>query len=127
MSIELGLKGRTETVVTEQNTASAVGSGAVAVFGTPFMIALMEGSAVDAITPALEPGQASVGTHINVSHEAATPIGMKVWCEAELIEIDRKRLVFQVTAYDEKGIIGRGTHERFVINPEQFLKKSESK
>ena len=127
MSVELGLKGRAETVVSQQNTASAVGSGAVEVFGTPFMIALMEGAAANAVLSALEPGQATVGTHINVSHDAATPIGMKVWAEAEVIEIDRKHLIFQVIAYDEKGVIGKGTHDRFIINTEKFLAKSQTK
>lgn len=125
MSIELGLKGREETVVTEKNTAAAVGSGAVEVFGTPFMVALMEGAAVNAVKDHLDPGQGTVGTHISTSHESATPLGMKVWAEAVLSEIDRKRLTFTVTAYDEKGIIGRGTHERFVINTEKFLSKSK--
>lgn len=127
MSIEIGLKGRAETVVTEQNTAAAVGSGLVPVFATPYMIALMEGAAVNATTSALEPSQGTVGTHLHVSHDAATPIGMKVWAEATLVEVDRKRLTFEVVAYDEAGAIGKGTHERFIIDTEKFLAKAQAK
>lgn len=127
MSIEVGLKGRAETVVTEQNTAAAVGSGLVPVFATPYMIALMEGAAVNATTSALEPGQGTVGTLLHVSHDAATPIGMRVWAEATLTEVDRKRLTFEVVAYDEAGVIGKGTHERFIIDTEKFLAKTKAK
>lgn len=127
MSLTLGLQGRAETVVTEHNTASAVGSGLVPVFATPYMIALMENSAVNAVTPHLEEGQGTVGTHLDVSHDAATPVGMKVWAECTLKEIDGKRLVFDVAAFDEAGLIGKGTHERFIINTEKFLAKCEAK
>ena len=127
MSLEIGLKGRSETVVEESNTAAAVGSGLVPVFATPYLIALMENSAVNAVVAHLDAGQGTVGTHLNVSHEAATPIGMKVWAEALLKEVDGKRLVFEVTAYDEAGLIGRGSHERFIINTEKFLAKCEAK
>lgn len=127
MSIEVGAKGRAETIVTEQDTAAAVGSGLVPVFATPYMIALMEGAAVNATAPALEPGQATVGTKLSISHDAATPIGMKVWAEATLVQVDRKRLVFEVMAYDEAGVIGQGTHERFIIDSEKFLAKVTAK
>lgn len=127
MSLTLGLQGRAETVVTEHNTASAVGSGLVPVFATPYMIALMENAAVNAVTPHLEEGQGTVGTHLDVSHDAATPVGMKVWAECRLKEIDGKRLVFDVAAFDEAGPIGKGTHERFIINTEKFLAKCEAK
>ena len=127
MSLEIGLKGRAETLVVESNTAAAVGSGLVPVFATPYMIALMENSAVNAVNDHLDAGQGTVGTHLNVSHEAATPIGMKVWAEAILTEADGKRLVFEVTAYDEAGVIGRGSHERFIINTEKFRAKCEAK
>lgn len=127
MSVTVGLKGRSETVVTEQNTAAAVGSGLAPVFGTPFMIALIENSAVNALAPVLESGQGSVGTKLEVSHDAATPIGMKVWAESTLVEVDRKRLVFEVAAYDEAGPIGKGRHERFLIDSEKFLAKVNAK
>ena len=127
MSLEIGLHGRAETVVVESNTAAAVGSGLVPVFATPYMITLMENAAVNAVTPHLEAGLGTVGTHLDVSHEAATPIGMKVWAECTLSEVDGKRLTFEVTAYDEAGVIGRGSHERFIINTEKFLAKCEAK
>ncbi|WP_294474940.1 thioesterase family protein [uncultured Intestinimonas sp.] len=127
MSITVGTKGRAETVVTRENTAAAVGSGLVPVFGTPFMIALMENAAVDALAPYMEAGQGSVGTHLDVSHDAATPIGLKVWAEAEVTAVDGKALTFAVTAYDEAGPIGKGTHNRFIIDVERFLAKTEKK
>lgn len=127
MSIEVGAKGRAETIVTEQNTAAAVGSGLVPVFATPYMVALMENAAVNALTPYMEEGQGSVGTHLDVSHDSATPIGMKVWAEAEVTAVDGKALTFAVTAYDEAGIIGKGTHNRFIITVDRFLAKTEKK
>ena len=127
MSIPVGIKGRADTVVTEQNTASAVGSGLVPVFGTPFMIALMENAAVNALEPYVEAGQGSVGTHLDVSHDAATPIGLKVWAEAELTAVEGKALTFSVTAYDEAGPIGKSTHNRFLIDVDRFLAKTEKK
>ena len=127
MSIEVGIKGRAETVVVQENTAAAVGSGLVPVFATPYMIALMENAAVNALTPYMEENQGSVGTHLDVSHDAATPIGMKVWAEAEVTAVDGKALTFSVTAYDEAGVIGKGTHNRFIITVDRFLAKSEKK
>lgn len=127
MSIEIGAKGRAETVVTEHNTANAVGSGLVPVFATPYMIALMENAAVNAVTPYMAEGEGTVGTHLDVSHDAATPIGMKVWAEAELVQVDRKALTFQVTAFDEAGMIGKGTHSRFIISVDRFLSKAEQR
>ena len=127
MSIEVGIKGRAETVVVQENTAAAVGSGLVPVFATPYMIALMENAAVNALIPYMEENQGSVGTHLDVSHDAATPIGMKVWAEAELTAVDGKALTFAVTAYDEAGVIGKGTHNRFIIAVDRFLAKAEKK
>lgn len=127
MSIEVGIKGRAETVVVQENTAAAVGSGLVPVFATPYMIALMENAAVNALTPYMEENQGSVGTHLDVSHDAATPIGMKVWAEAEVTAVDGKALTFSVTAYDEAGVIGKGTHNRFIITVDRFLAKAEKK
>lgn len=125
--VELGIKGRYETTVTTANVATSVGSGKVKVFSTPMMISLMEKAALLSIEPFLEKGQSSVGTHINVSHCSATPIGMKVWAETEVIEIDRRRVTFSVKAYDDRGLIGEGTHERFIIDIEKFQSKAESK
>ena len=127
MSIEVGLKGRSETVVTEQNTANAIGSGLVPVFGTPFMIALIENAAANSLLPYLSGEEGSVGTHLDVSHDVATPIGMKVWAETEVTAVDGKRITFSVAAYDEAGRIGAGTHERFIICPERFLAMTQAK
>lgn len=125
--VELGIKGHQETTVTTANVASNVGSGKVKVFATPMMISLIEKAAVLSIEPYLEPGQSSVGTHINVSHCSATPMGMTVWAETEVIEIDRRRVTFSVKAFDERGLIGEGTHERFIIDVDKFIAKAESK
>lgn len=125
--MEIGIKGRAETVVTHENTAKFVGSGELEVFATPQMIALMEQAAASSVAPRLEEGQGTVGTLLNVSHDAATPLGMKVWAETELVEIDRRRLVFEVKAFDECGLIGKGKHERFIISNDKFLAKVNAK
>lgn len=125
--IELGIKGRQEEIVTEELTASHIGSGTVRVFATPMMIALMERTSRLSVKPYLEEGQETVGTKVNVSHVSSTPVGLKVWCESEVVEIDRRRIVFKVAAYDEKGLIGEGTHERFVIDVAKFQAKTEEK
>ena len=127
MEIPIGAKGRAEMTVTPDKTAAAIGSGSVEVFATPWMIAMMELSACNALAPYYDEGQSSVGTKLNVSHDAATPVGMQVCAEAEGIEVDRRRIVLKVTAWDGQGVIGQGTHERFLINAEKFLAKTEAK
>lgn len=125
--LEAGITGTREIVVTEELTAEKVGSGLLPVYATPQMIALMENVASTSVEPYLEDGAGTVGTKINVSHVSATPVGMKVTCESKLVEIDRKRLVFEVKAYDEAGLIGEGIHERFIIDNEKFLAKTNGK
>ena len=127
MSITIGLKGRSETVVTEHNTADAVGSGLVPVFATPYMIALMENAASTSLLPYLAAYEGTVGTHLDVAHTSATPIGMKVWADAVVTAVDGKKITFEVSAFDEAGEIGRGTHERSIIRPEKFLAKAQGK
>ena len=127
MSLTVGSKGKAETVVTETNTAAAVGSGLVPVFATPYMIALLENAAVNAVQAGLEEGQGTVGTRLEVTHDAATPVGMKVWAEAELTAVEGKKLTFAVKAFDEAGPIGGGVHERFIITVDRFLAKAEAK
>ena len=127
MSITVGLKGRAETVVSDSNTAQAACSGALPVFGTPFMCALMEEAAWKSIAPHLEPGQSTVGTKLDITHDSATPVGMKVWAESEVTQVDGKRLVLKVAAFDERGPIGQGTHERFIVTDERFLSKTARK
>ena len=127
MSVTVGMRGRAENVVTPQNTADAVGSGLVPVFATPFMAALMENAAVNAIQSALEEGQGTVGTRLDLSHDSATPIGMKVWAEAEVTAVDGKKITLDIRAFDEAGTIGWGTHERFIIQVDRFLARAEAK
>jgi len=127
MSITVGMKGRAETMVTPENTAAAVGSGLVPVFATPAMIALMENAAVNAVQETLEEGQGTVGTLLNVSHDAATPVGMKVWAEAEVTAVEGRKLTYTVTAFDEAGPIGKGEHQRFIIQADRFLAKAQAK
>ena len=127
MPIEIGLKGRAETTVVQSNTAAAVGSGLVPVFATPYMVALMEQAASASLIPYLDDGQGSVGIHLDVTHESATPIGLKVWAESEVIAVDGKQITFAVTAYDEVGLIGQGTHKRACISVDRFMAKTEQK
>ena len=127
MEIPVGAKGRVDGVVTDQLTAAAIGSGSVEVFATPYMVAAMENAACEALRPYYGEGENSVGTKLELSHDAATPVGMKYWAEAEVTEVDRRRIVLKVTAYDETGVIGSGTHERFIIQMEKFLAKAEAK
>lgn len=125
--IDKGIKGHLEQTVTDELCADRIGSGLVKVFATPMMIALIERTCNESVTPLLDPGQGTVGTRIDVSHCAATPVGMRVWCDSELVEVDRRRLVFSVRAYDQCGLIGEGTHERFIIDSERFQQKTNAK
>ena len=125
--METGICGVQTIVVAEQQTAKHLGSGELAVFATPCMIALMENTAYRSVQPCLEPGQGTVGTLLNVKHLAATPVGMEVRCETKLIEIDRKRLVFEVKAFDACGLIGEGLHERFIVDNQRFMQKAGGK
>lgn len=124
---ELHTKGEASLEVTFACTAEAVGSGMLPVFATPSMIALIEKAAAASVAPQLEPGMTTVGTRLDISHTAATPVGMTVRAETELTEIDGRRLVFTVRAFDQSGEIGAGTHERFMVNAERFLAKAEAK
>ena len=125
--IETGIKGRREQTVTAEMSAARVGSGLVDVFATPMLVALVEQTCYESVLPHLDEGQGTVGTLVNVSHVSATPIGKRVWCEIELVEVDRRRLVFKVKAYDECGLIGEGTHERFIIDTAKFMDKLKAK
>ena len=125
--IQTGIKGRLEQTVTPEMSAARVGSGLVDVFATPMMVALIEQTCYESVLPYLDEGQGTVGTLVNVAHTAATPIGMRVWCESELVEVDRRRLVFKVKAFDECGPIGEGSHERFIIDTAKFFEKVKAK
>lgn len=126
-SLKVGLLGEAKAVVSEKNSAITLGSGSIPVFGTPAMIALMENAALSSVQPYLPEGHTTVGIKISSSHIAATPMGMEVVAKSELTEIDGRRLVFRIEAFDAKEKIGEGTHERFVINIEKFMKKNEEK
>jgi predicted thioesterase len=125
--LEAGIKGKKEITVTQDKTAKAMSSGALDVFATPAMIALMENTAFESVAAELEPGSGTVGTALNVKHVSATPVGMKVTCETELVKVDGRALTFSVKAYDEAGLIGEGEHERFIIFEEKFQAKADAK
>ena len=127
MELKTGIVGKQTITVTMDMTAGEQKSGELPVFATPKMIAFMENTAYQSVAEYLEEGQGTVGTYIAVKHMAATPVDMKITFETILKEIDRKRLVFQVKAYDEKECIGEGEHERFIIDNHKFLKKTEEK
>ena len=126
-NLRIGMKAEKTELVTNDNTAMKYGSGGVAVYATPAMVGLMEGTCLAAVDPHLPEGMATVGTNLNIKHLAATPVGMRVRAIAELTEIAGKKLSFTVKAYDDKELIGEGTHERYIIDLEKFLQKNEAK
>lgn len=121
MELKIGTEKEIEILVTPKDTAMAYGSGLVEVFATPAMVALMEKTALELILPFIEKGMNTVGTAINVKHIKATPLGKRVQSYAKLIEVDGLKLTFEVEAYDEDGLIGKGVHKRHIINEEEFL------
>ena len=127
MEITVGMKGEVSTLVEREDTAQEVGSGSLLVYATPCMVALMEGAACEAIAEALPEEKTSVGTELNIKHLAATPVGLEVRAEAAVTAVDGNTITFQVTAYDEAGKIGEGTHKRAVITSQRFLDKVYSK
>ena len=122
-----GLTGERSLIVEERHTAAHLGSGGVPVYATPMMILAMEEAALSAVDPRLEPGQATVGYHLDVKHLAATPLGMRVTARAELLGAEGKMLSFKVEAFDEKEKIGEGTHVRAIINVAKFKEKLAAK
>ena len=122
-----GLSAEFEHIVTDTDTASHWGSGALAVFSTPALVGLMESAAVIALRGHLAPGQTTVGGHIDVRHLAATPVGMKVRARAELTAVDGHRLTFKIQAWDEVELIGEAIHERFVTDEAKFVAIAQAK
>lgn len=122
MELKIGTEKEIEILVTPKDTAKAYGSGLVEVFATPAMVALMEKTALELILPFIEEGMNTVGTEINVKHIKATPLGKRVQSYARLMEVDGLKLTFEVEAYDEDGLIGKGVHKRYIINEKEFLK-----
>ncbi len=127
MEITVGLKGEARITVEREDTALEVGSGSLLVYATPCMVALMEGAACEAIAQCLPEEKSSVGTYLEISHLSATPVGLEVWAEAEVTAVEGSMITFQVTAYDEAGKIGEGTHKRAIISTQRFLDKTYSK
>ena len=125
--IKPGAKGTAELVVGEEHTAPRVGSGKVRVLATPVMINLIEAAALAAVEHLLPPGYQSLGTHLDVHHVAATPVGMRVTATAEVSAIEGRRISFTVKAADEKDTIGHGTHERVVVNVAKFDQRVRTK
>ena len=125
--LEIGIKGIQKTEVCEANSALVMGSGTLNVFATPAMIALMEKTAWKSVAEHLEEGSGTVGTALNVQHTAATPLGMEVTCESELVAVDGRKLTFHIVAKDEAGVIGEGQHERFSVKDEKFQAKADRK
>ena len=125
--LETGIKGSAKTMVTEENTASAMGSGSLEVFATPAMVALMEECSWKVVLPYLEEGQGTVGTGLEIQHLSATPLGMEVTCQSTLTEVDGRKLTFEVEAYDAAGLIGKGTHQRFIVDNARFQAKANAK
>lgn len=125
--IEVGRVGEARTVVESHHLASALGSGGIGVFGTPAMIALMESAAINAVDHLLPEGSATVGTHVDVRHLAATPPGLEVRATAELIGVDGRRLTFRIEAHDPVDKIGEGTHERAIVEIARLVRRAEAK
>ena len=119
--MEAGIKNEKSIVVTDEVTASKVGSGLLPVYATPSMIALMEGTCAESVQPYHAEGEGTVGVSVDIKHIAATPVGMTVRCESLLKEVNGKKLVFEVNVYDEKGLVGTGIHKRAIINNEAFM------
>ena len=126
-ALQSGLRGSAEIVVAEEHTAPKVGSGRVHVLATPVMINLIEAAALAAVEHLLPPGQQSLGTHLDVTHIAATPVGMRVRAEAELVKVEGRVLTFRVRASDAVETIGEGVHERMVVTLERFDQRVQKK
>ena len=127
MEILVGMKGEASTLVEREDTAAEVGSGSLLVYATPCMVALMEGAACEAIAQALGENQSSVGISLNIEHISATPVGLEVRAEAEVTAVEGKIITFALTAYDEAGKIGEGTHKRCIVSSQKFLDKAYGK
>src|SRR5688500_10529630 len=122
-----GLCGTAEILVGTRDTAPHVGSGKVKVLATPVMVSLMEEASLNAVEGLLPPGHQTVGTRLEITHVAATPVGLRVRAGAEVTKVDGRRLTFRVWADDEKERIGEGTHERIVVDVSRFDARAQQK
>ena len=127
MNIPIGTIAKYSTIVDNSNTAKTMGSGSLEVFATPSMVAIMEKASTMAIENYLDDGYTSVGTLMNISHVSPTPIGMEVSASAEVIEVNGKEITFKVQAFDSIGLIGEGTHKRFLVFADKFQSKANAK
>jgi len=118
-----GLRHSETLMVEHKDTAAVYGSGALEVFATPAMIALMEKTSLESVTDKIGEGNTTVGIAVNIKHLKASPVGSTIRCEAEIIEVDRRRLVFSVKCFEDETLVGEGTHERFVVDSEKFMSK----
>ena len=125
--IPVGTKGFATEVVDKSKSAVALGSGFLEVYATPAMVALMEKTAAESVQPYLDAASGTVGTQIHVTHTAATPLGLQVKCESEVVAVDGRKISFAITASDGTGVIGTATHERFVVDNERFMQKAQEK
>ena len=125
--LETGIRGKQSQLVTPENTARTMGSGTLDVFATPALVALAEKTCWQSVAGALDEGCGTVGTRLEFDHSAPTPVGMTVTCESELVAVEGRKLVFKVSLSDEKGPVGGGVHERFIINNAKFAAKAEAK
>jgi len=120
LDLPAGLQGSVELVVGDQHTAPRIGSGRIRVLATPVMINLIEAAALAAVEQSLPENHQSLGTHLDVTHIAATPVGMRVRATAEVVRVEGRTIHFKVRAEDERELIGEGIHERVVVNVERF-------
>lgn len=127
MEITIGMTGTVSALVEREDTALEVGSGSLLVYATPCMVALMEGAACEAIAEAIPEEKTTVGIELNISHLAATPVGMEIRAEAAVTAVDGNIITFSITAYDEAGKIGEGTHKRAIVTAQRFLDKTYAK
>lgn len=127
MAITVGMKSEQQDTVTMDKTAKVWVSGDLEVYATPAMLLFMEKVSKELVGVELAEDETTVGTLLDVKHLSASPVGSTIRCISELIEVDRKRLVFHVEAYDQAGLIGEGTHERFIVNMDKFMEKANAK
>ena len=127
IEIKAGMKASTEIVVGTRDTAHHVGSGRIKVLATPVMVMLLEEAALKTVEDSLPSGQQSVGTRLDISHIAATPVGMKVVAHAEVTKVEGRKVTFRAWAEDETELIGEGTHERIIVDLERFDKRVANK
>ena len=118
-----GLSHSTMLTVEHKDTAAVYGSGSLEVFATPAMIAMMEKTCLECVNDKIGEGNTTVGISVNIKHLKASPIGATIRCEAKLIEVDRRRLVFEVKCFERETVVGEGIHERFIVDSEKFMSK----